>query len=264
MKLSPSACFSFLAIVVGLTWQAAALDSTRLVDSARDYCSVILAKATRCVSTDNLLRSIRFVRPRANVTLPTHSRNNVIGRVQVHPPPGRWERLYTSPAGRGAVFLSACARGDVQAMFLALQIYGPKLLECEGMLRRRPLHIAASHGRVLAVRYLVQLGSGVPHELNREDWAGCSPLSLAAMHGHAGVVRELVLLGADASHASAFRWMFSYPVLVGGFTPLHWARSGGTQAHDILAQAFFTIQWYFILLSVMVDAPGCCPPLVRT
>jgi ankyrin repeat protein len=58
--------------------------------------------------------------------------------------------------------------------------------------------MAASEGRLTAVRYLLDEGADV----NGRGADGTTPLSEAAFFGHAAVVKELLVRGADVNAVS--------------------------------------------------------------
>jgi ankyrin repeat protein len=61
-----------------------------------------------------------------------------------------------------------------------------------------PLFLAASEGKLDAVRYLLDAGANV----NASDKQGRTALAEAAYYGHVDVVRELLLQGADINAVS--------------------------------------------------------------
>jgi ankyrin repeat protein len=61
------------------------------------------------------------------------------------------------------------------------------------ILRRRPIHLAATYGRIEAVRLLAATGAA----LNARDHEGRTALWTAASRGHAAVVELLLVAGAD-------------------------------------------------------------------
>ena len=64
---------------------------------------------------------------------------------------------------------------------------------------RTPLFLAASEGRLDAVRYLLDQGANV----NAKDDRGRTPLTEAAFYGNASVIKELILRGADVNAISS-------------------------------------------------------------
>ena len=61
-----------------------------------------------------------------------------------------------------------------------------------------PLFLAASEGKLDAVRYLLDEGANV----NSRESSGGTPLAEAAYYGHADVIKELLLRGADINAIS--------------------------------------------------------------
>ena len=57
-----------------------------------------------------------------------------------------------------------------------------------GILSGTPLHLAASHGHLSVVEYLVNQKADI-NAINNDDW---SPLHYAAINGHLNVVEYLV------------------------------------------------------------------------
>lgn len=71
--------------------------------------------------------------------------------------------------------------------------------DCQLVLQRKPLHLAASFGDVSVVTYLIELGATV----DCEDCSGNTPLYLAALLGKLDAVKVLIQKG-DADYNRIF------------------------------------------------------------
>lgn len=58
------------------------------------------------------------------------------------------------------------------------------------------LHIAAKHGNLVAIKYIL-CSSNIPNFINCQDDGGWTPLVWACEHGHVEVVSFLMSNGAD-------------------------------------------------------------------
>jgi ankyrin repeat protein len=98
-------------------------------------------------------------------------------------------------ARRQTHFARAAADGNVRSMRL-LQMAGAHVNNQGSCCT--PLLLAASEGRLDAVRYLLDQGADV----NARDERGRSALTEAAFYGNASVIKELILRGADLNAVS--------------------------------------------------------------
>jgi len=103
--------------------------------------------------------------------------------------------LPSARARRQTHFARAAADGNVRSMRL-LQMAGAKVNNQGSCCA--PLLLAASEGRLDAVRYLLDQGADV----NARDERGRSALTEAAFNGNASVIKELILRGADLNALS--------------------------------------------------------------
>jgi ankyrin repeat protein len=102
--------------------------------------------------------------------------------------------LPSARARRQTHFARAAADGNVRSMRL-LQMAGARV---NGQGGCAPLLLAASEGRLDAVRYLLDQGADV----NARDERGRSALTEAAFNGNASVIKELILRGAELNALS--------------------------------------------------------------
>jgi len=91
---------------------------------------------------------------------------------------------------RQRYFAEAAADGNLHRMQL-LNLAGVSVNSRDG--RSAPLFLAASEGRLNAVRYLLDHGA----ELNALDSTGNTALTEATFYGHASVIKELLVRGAN-------------------------------------------------------------------
>jgi len=91
---------------------------------------------------------------------------------------------------RQRLFADATMTGDIKRM-RALRFSGADINRRSNCCM--PLYLAASEGRLEAVRYLLNEGADV----NAREKFGGTPLTEAAYHGHLNVVEELLFHGAD-------------------------------------------------------------------
>jgi ankyrin repeat protein len=98
-------------------------------------------------------------------------------------------------ARRQTHFARAAADGNVRSMRL-LQMTGARV-NGQGSCCA-PLLLAASEGRLDAIRYLLDQGADV----NARDERGRSALTEAAFNGNASVIKELILRGAELNALS--------------------------------------------------------------
>jgi uncharacterized protein len=103
--------------------------------------------------------------------------------------------LPAARARRQTHFARAAADGNVRSMRL-LQMAGARVNNQGDCCA--PLLLAASEGRLDAVRYLLDQGADV----NARDERGRSALTEAAFNGNASVIKELILRGAELNALS--------------------------------------------------------------
>ena len=96
---------------------------------------------------------------------------------------------------RQRYFAEAATDGNLRRMQL-LNLAGVSVNSRDG--RGAPLLLAASEGRLNAVRYLLDQGA----DLNALDSAGNTALTEATYYGHVSVVKELLLRGANINPRS--------------------------------------------------------------
>jgi len=97
---------------------------------------------------------------------------------------------------RQQYFAEAATDGNLHRMQL-LNLAGVNVNSRDG--RSAPLLLAASEGRLNAVRYLLDHGA----DLNALDSAGNTALTEATYYGHASVIKELLLRGANINSSSS-------------------------------------------------------------
>lgn len=89
----------------------------------------------------------------------------------------------------------AAKRGDVEMLQLLFDCGGSLSLCTESESRMRPIHWAASEGKVSSISFLIK-----HHEnINVLDANGCTPLIIATQHNHTDTVMFLLRNGADTS-----------------------------------------------------------------
>ena len=96
---------------------------------------------------------------------------------------------------RQRYFAEAATDGNLRRMQL-LNLAGVSVNSRDG--RGAPLLLAASEGRLNAVRYLLDQGA----DLNALDSTGNTALTEAIYYGHVSVVKELLLRGANINSLS--------------------------------------------------------------
>lgn len=74
--------------------------------------------------------------------------------------------------------------GSERCLELLCKYYGSKIVHLEDSRKRRPLHIAACHGHLDCVRYLLEEGAVT----EVYDDQGRTPLIVAAQNGHSSVI----------------------------------------------------------------------------
>lgn len=100
----------------------------------------------------------------------------------------------SSPIGEpGAAVRAAAASGDCTTLTRLLPARGPARFTRDS-LGRTAIHVAASNGRVAALRMLLAIAA--PQEVDARDGAGCTALQRAAADGHEEVARALLAKGA--------------------------------------------------------------------
>lgn len=82
------------------------------------------------------------------------------------------------------VFLSNRFSGSEKCIELLCKYYGSQIVQLKDMRKRRPLHIAASHGHTECVKYLLEEGA----QTEVQDDEGRSPFIAAAQNGQSSVV----------------------------------------------------------------------------
>src|SRR5205814_159121 len=97
---------------------------------------------------------------------------------------------------RQRYFAEAATDGNLQRMQL-LHLAGVSVNSRDGSCS--PLFLAASEGRLNAVRYLLDQGA----DMNALDSTGNSALTEAAYYGHVAVIKELLLRGANINSLSS-------------------------------------------------------------
>jgi ankyrin len=114
------------------------------------------------------------------------------------------------------LYFSAC-NGHLESTQLLIK-HGARMDDADLSNGRNGLWWAAKEGHAEIVRYLLDVGASVNHQLHeRAERAGTSPLHMAATHGHAECVS--ILLEKRADHTLA--------EMKGGNTALHLAAGGG-------------------------------------
>ena len=114
------------------------------------------------------------------------------------------------------LYFSAC-NGHLQSTQLLIK-HGAQIDDADLSNGRNGLWWAAKEGHAEIVRYLLDVGASVNHQLHeRAERAGTSPLHMAAAHGHVECVS--ILLEKRADHTLA--------ELKGGNTAMHLAAGGG-------------------------------------
>ncbi|CAM9188868.1 unnamed protein product [Scytosiphon promiscuus] len=166
--------------------------------------------------------------------------------------------------GRTALHVAMIANQANAMQFLSQQ---PGVdMNCEDDDRKTPLQLAASEGRVFAVKTLIKLGVDVEHRTSRalsfdygprcDDFA---PMHFAALHGHVEVLRALARGGADVEPCGNFHLM----------TPLHHAAAGNeVHAIDFLIRAGASVDggttdWSPLHLAVECNHPEAIRALAR-
>lgn len=115
----------------------------------------------------------------------------------------------------------AAAHGNVAAIQFLL-IKGAKVTHIERT--SSPLHRAVMNGHVQALTILIEAGGS----LDWKDSMGHTPLHCASLSGHVSAVELLLLKGANASEADT----------TSGMNPLHWAAARGhAEVSKVLARA---------------------------
>lgn len=104
-----------------------------------------------------------------------------------------------------ALSVGACAsaaegdRVELQRLVALGAPIGRRTEEPEFAPHRHPIHVAAQHGHVDVLRWLVRAGA----EVDARDGDGLSPMAVAADHGQVDAVKALMELGANPNHYAA-------------------------------------------------------------